>query len=295
MSQKKKVLFIINPIAGGKNKDHVPGLIKKHLKNLEYEVIITQRPHQATELAEKAAADGVDVVVAVGGDGTVNEVVKGILHTKAVLSIVPFGSGNGLARHLGIPMDVAKSIDFINNAASQSIDVCTLNGEPFANMAGTGFDALIGKLFAEQKGRGFSTYISTTLREFANYKPRKYTLYFDDETQKVEEEAFLISFANSTQYGNNAHIAPKADIRDGKLDICIMKEFPLYAMPGISIRLFAKSLDKSKYLRYYKASKVVVEREESAAVHLDGEPFVMGQRLELEVLPLSLNVLLKNV
>jgi diacylglycerol kinase (ATP) len=293
-AKARKVLFIINPISGGKSKAHVPALIEQQLKGtgVDYTIVNTTRPLHATELAAQGAADGYDIVASVGGDGTVNEIVNGIMGTETALAIVPFGSGNGLARHLGLPLGIAEAIKFTSQGKFDKIDIGMLNGKPFANMAGVGFDALIGHLFATQKGRGFSTYIKTTLREFANYKPFTYTLHVEGQEPK-SFKAFLISLANSTQYGNNAHIAPKADIRDGKLDICVMKPFPLYAMPAISVRLFAKSLDNSAYLDYHKASKCIIEREADGPIHLDGEPFFMGKKLELSVMPLGLKVLVK--
>lgn len=293
-AKPRRVLFIINPISGGKSKAEVPALIETQLKgtNVDYSIVNTTGPLHATELAAKAVADGYDVVASVGGDGTVNEIVNGIMGTETALAIVPFGSGNGLARHLGLPLGIAEAIKFTAFGRYDRIDLGMLNGKPFANMAGVGFDALIGHLFATQKGRGFSTYIKTTLREFANYKPFTYTLHVEGQAPK-SFKAFLISLANSTQYGNNAHIAPKADIRDGKLDVCVMKPFPLYAMPAISVRLFTKSLDNSAYLDYHRVSSCTIERDEEGPVHLDGEPFFMGKKLDLSVLPLGLKVLVK--
>lgn len=291
MGNKKQAIFIINPISGGKSKEFVPELIREVIdKNLlEVEIVFTKAPEHATELAKEAALNGFHYAIAVGGDGTVNEISKGIIHTNTALGIIPFGSGNGLARHLGVPMNIRQSIEFINDAKVKSIDAGLLNGNLFANMAGTGFDAHIGKLFAEQKGRGFSTYIKTTLNEFINYKPREYTLTIDGT--KYEKDAFLISFANSTQYGNNAHIAPTASTEDGLLDVCIMKSFPVQDMPGLAFRLFNKSVDKSKYVEIIKGKDIKIERPSEDAVHLDGEPFFMGKNLDIKVLPKSLNVL----
>ncbi len=291
MGNKKQAIFIINPISGGKSKEFVPELIREVIdKNmLEVEIVFTKAPEHATELAKEAALSGFNYAIAVGGDGTVNEISKGIIHTNTALGIVPFGSGNGLARHLGVPMNIRQSIEFINTAKVKSIDAGLLNGNLFANMAGTGFDAHIGKLFAEQKGRGFSTYIKTTLNEFINYKPKEYTLTIDGT--KYEKDAFLISFANSTQYGNNAHIAPTASTEDGLLDVCIMKSFPVVDMPALAIRLFNKSVDKSKYVEIIKGKDIKIERPSEDAVHLDGEPFFMGKNLDVKVLPNSLNVL----
>ncbi|MFQ3575236.1 MAG: diacylglycerol kinase family protein [Cytophagales bacterium] len=287
---KRKLLFVINPISGGKDKKHVPELIKNSIdkKEFETEIYFTQSQGHATEIAQEAVADKFDIIAAVGGDGTVNEISRGIVNTDTALTIIPFGSGNGLARHLGVPMNIKKSIEFINNAKTKKIDCGYLNGNLFANMAGTGFDAHIGKLFAEQKTRGFSTYVKTTLNEFVNYKAQDYELEIDGKV--YERSAFLISFANSTQYGNNAHIAPLASTEDGLIDVCIMRSFPVVDMPGLALRLFTKTVDKSKYVEI-KGHSIKVNRKSNGAVHLDGEPFEMGQSLDIEVKPNSLWVL----
>ena len=288
---KRKILFIINPISGGKNKLFLPDLIKKILNKYDFEIEIsfTQSQGHATELAQDAVMQEFDIVAAVGGDGTVNEVVRGLINTNTVLTIVPFGSGNGLARHLQIPLNIKKSIEFINTAKIKRIDCGYLNNNLFANMAGTGFDAHVGKLFLDHKKRGFLTYVKITLNEFLNYKAQDYELEIDGK--KIERNAFLISFANSTQYGNNAHIAPAASVEDGLLDVCILKTFPVLDMPNLAYRLFTKTVDKSKYVEIFKGQKITVKRSKKGAVHLDGEPYEMDTNLEIEVKPQSLWVM----
>jgi len=285
---KKRIIFIINPISGGKSKQNIPGLIEALLDQTKYEYTIsyTKYPGHAKELA---AQNGFDFYVAVGGDGTLNEVASQLINTQKCMGILPMGSGNGLARHMGISMDVKQSIIQLNKAKIYEIDTCTLNGYPFINMAGVGFDAHIGKLFAESKERGFKTYIAQTLTEFKSYTPHKYKLIFDGH--EIVSEAFLISFANSSQYGNNAHIAPKADIFDGQLNVCVMKPFNLLTGLGIGFKLFNKTINSSSYMKSFVTQELVVERETEGITHVDGEPIHMGKVLEIKVLPKSLKLL----
>lgn len=286
---KKKILFIINPISGGKKKDKLPALIEKTLDQNKFEIHIkfTERPGHASELASQR---NFDYYIAVGGDGTINEVASSLIHSTSCMGILPQGSGNGLARHVGISMNIAKAIDQLNTAREVAIDTCTVNGKPFVNMAGVGFDAHIGKMFAESTERGFKTYVVQTLSEFNSYRPEQYKLKF--EGKELSSEAFLISFANSSQYGNNAYIAPEADLKDGLLDVCILKPFGALNVPGIGLRVFNKSIKQSKYYKGFKTKELVVERLQSGVAHLDGEPMQFGEKLEIKVVPASLKLLI---
>jgi diacylglycerol kinase (ATP) len=165
---KSKVLFIINPISGGKNKDDVPELIGKNLDSMLFEpsIIVTDRAFHANKLAKNGVGQ-YEYIIAVGGDGTVNEIASGIAGTDTVLGILPFGSGNGLARFLGIPMDTAKAIQTLNDKKVEAIDAGKLNRQWFFNMAGMGFDAHIGEVFSHNATRGFATYVKAAFREIA--------------------------------------------------------------------------------------------------------------------------------
>jgi diacylglycerol kinase (ATP) len=290
--QKKKLLFVINPISGGKNKDKLPALIHEIIDKNKFEVdtIVTQRHGHAAEISVQS---GCDYFIAVGGDGTINEVASNLVHSKAGMGILPMGSGNGLARHVGIDMNIKKAIAQLNTAKEILMDTCTFNGKPFVNMAGVGFDAHIGKMFAESTERGFKTYVVQTLSEFRSYKPQDYKINYDNKELKTN--AFLISFANSSQYGNNAFIAPDADIKDGMLEVCMMKPFSLLAMPSIGFRLFTKTIKQSPYLQTVRAKELVIERQSEGVAHLDGEPFVFGKKLEIKVVPASLRLLVPSI
>lgn len=291
---KRKALFIINPISGGKKKDSVPGMIKQHLNSTLFEptVMFTN----AVDHARRAAKDAVgeyDLVVAVGGDGTVNEVASGIVGSGTTLGIVPCGSGNGLSRFLGIPMDVAQSIELLNKGRVAVIDSAEANGQPFFNIAGMGFDAHIGEVFAGGKKRGFFSYIKSSLIEIINYKARTYRLTVDG----IEHirQAFILSFANSSQYGNNAHVAPTASVQDGLLDVCIVKPFPLYRFPAMVWHLFAKTVDKSGFVEIIKAKDIMVEADLAGPFHLDGEPVKMHSSIHIKIKPATLSVITGDI
>jgi diacylglycerol kinase (ATP) len=287
---KRKVLFIINPISGGKNKDGVPALIKKHLdaNRFEYRIDISTGVLHAQQLAQKNIKQ-YDVIVAVGGDGTINEVASVIVGTDTALGIIPYGSGNGLARFLGIPMDPEAAIKTLSLNLMQTIDAAKLNGKWFFNLAGMGFDAHISEVFSHDKKRGFGAYIKSSFREINKYKSETYQLTIDG--MEYTRQAFMLSFANSSQYGNNAHISPCASVQDGLLDVCIVKPFPLYKFIIMGIRMFTKTAPGSRYVEIIQGKQITVRREKQGAVHLDGEPQIMGTDIKVEIVPASLKII----
>jgi len=287
---KGKALFIINPISGGKKKEGVPDLIEKHLdaKVLTPVIVFSDSVSHARQIAGDAV-NKFEMVVAVGGDGTVNEVASAILGTSTRLGIIPFGSGNGLSRFLQIPMDTVKAIQTLSTGHVELIDSATLNGRPFFNMAGMGFDAHIAEVFSHNKKRGFITYIKTSFEEINKYKPEIYQIEIDGKL--FEREAFMLSFANSSQYGNNAHISPRASVQDGLLDVCIIKQFPLWRFPEMGIRMMNKTADKTKFVEIIRGKHIHVKRAGPGPVHLDGEPHTEGAEITIQVVPASLNVI----
>jgi YegS/Rv2252/BmrU family lipid kinase len=288
----KKILFIINPISGVGKQKVVEKLIDEHLdKNLfDYRIVYTQHAKHAITIAKQATTDNYNIVVAVGGDGSVNETAKGLVNTNTAMAIIPTGSGNGLARHLEIPLNLVDAMKLINSGKEKQIDTIELNNETFVNVAGIGFDALIGHEFAKFGKRGFSSYVKIVFRELRRYKAQDYELCIDGKT--IHRRAFLISFANGTQWGNNAHIAPLADVSDGVMDIAILKSFNLVSGAVIAGRLFGKTLHLSKHLEIIKAKEVKVTQTASIA-HIDGEPIESGKELDIKVNPLSLKVITK--
>lgn len=285
----KKILFIVNPVSGVGRQKVIEKLIDKRLDKTiyDFELAYTKAPKHAIELATEAAHRNFDVVVAVGGDGSVNETGRGLLRTKTAMAILPTGSGNGLARHLKIPMDLEKAMELINKGNVTAIDTVQINNEHYLGMAGVGFDAHIGWEFARFGKRGFSSYVKVFMREYPRYKAKEYEITCDGKT--IRRKAILISFANGSQYGNNATIAPEADLRDGKIDVCILSDFHLGNVPALTWRLFNNSMHRSSKLEIIRASEVMVKQEAETA-HIDGEPVLLGKEIRLRVDPLSLNV-----
>jgi len=287
---KSKALFIINPVSGGKKKDNVPELINKNLDTTLFEptIVFTDSAMHGSQLAHDAKGQ-YKYIVAVGGDGTVNEIASSIAGTDTVLGIIPFGSGNGLARFLGIPMDTADAIKTLNGLRVEAIDAAKLNGQWFFNMAGMGFDAHISEVFSHDKTRGFGAYIRSAFREIVNYKSEAYQLEIDGAS--YIREAFMLSFANSSQYGNNAHVSPCASVQDGLIDVCIIKPFPLYRFIEMGIRMFTKTADKSKYVEIIQGKNILIKRNTGGPIHLDGEPQMLGTDAEINVMPGALRII----
>ncbi|MEO8886633.1 MAG: diacylglycerol kinase family protein [Mucilaginibacter sp.] len=287
---KRKALFIVNPISGGRKKDDVPGLIRRHLDVdvFDYTIVFTNSVAHARELAFEAV-DKYDLITAVGGDGTVNEVASALVGTNSLLGIIPCGSGNGLSRFLDIPMDIKKAIENLNTGHTELIDSAEVNGQPFFNMAGIGFDAHISQVFAHNKKRGFITYIKSSIMEVAKYKPQHYHIEIDGRTYELD--AFMLSIANSSQYGNDMHISPCASVQDGLLDVCIIKPFPLYSFPQMGLRMLFKTTDKSKYVEIIRGEHIIIKRIAPGPIHLDGEPQIAGTDIKINVRPGSLKVI----
>lgn len=293
MSRKIEIEFIINPIAGTKSKGIFKDLIKQHLDLdiFSYGISYTKERGHAYELATQAVSKGNEYVVAVGGDGTVNEVGKALIYESAALGIIPFGSGNGLARHLGISLKPVLAIQAINHQVVKTIDAGKINGYPFFCTAGIGFDAHVGRLFSLATKRGFSTYVKTVLREFMHYKAAWYNLVIDGK-EAIEKEAFSITFANAAQFGNNAYIAPKADIADGKLDLCLIEKHSKVAGVRLGLQLFDKSIHTNPLVQTYPIEEAVVSCPAANCFHLDGESLPLnGENLAVSVIPKCLNVL----
>lgn len=292
---KKKAVFVINLISGTSDKAAIPGLIDQYLDKtkFEYEIAITQYAGHASEIATKAKDDGVDVVVAVGGDGTVNEVARAIVHSNTALGIIPCGSGNGLARHLLLPLNVRKAIDVINKSEVRQLDYGIINGYHFFCTCGMGFDAFVSMKFAEAGKRGPITYVENVLREGLKYKPETYTI--EDENSTLQYKAFLISCANASQYGNNAYIAPQASMSDGLMDVIIMEPFDVFEAPQISIEMFSKTLDKNSKIKTFRTRHLHIHRDKPGVIHYDGDPVMTGADIDIELKPKGINIIVNTM
>ena len=288
---KKKILFIINPKAGTRKSSSLPQEILKtlDLDQFEHEIQYTQYGGHATMLAQQAMNQEFDYIVATGGDGSVNEIGNAMVGSEVALGILPRGSGNGLARSLHIPLKIQEAIKLLNEHDIRKIDSFRVNGRCFFNVAGIGFDGLIAREFADSKARGLRAYVWTILNNLLSFRNSNYTIQFDDD-KAFTERSFLVAFANSPQYGNNFTIAPEAIVDDGFLDVCNVRSF--FEVTGFQsiLHLLSGGMYKNIYVKSRKVRKVAVDCEEELIMHIDGEPFKAGNRIEITAEPLSLNV-----
>ncbi|MBL7967532.1 MAG: diacylglycerol kinase family lipid kinase [Prolixibacteraceae bacterium] len=268
----QNIFLIINRFAGhGKGEsvvDIVVPFLKKNGCDVDYS--FTQHPGHATDLAAKASKDGFGLVVAVGGDGTVNEVAAGLINSNTVMGIIPMGSGNGLARELGLSMNIRKSAATLIEGESLHIDVCRLNDQRFLCTSGIGFDALIADKMSKASSRGFLKYVQLVVQESIFYKPLNVRMKIDGV--RMEKPVFLITFANASQFGNNAFIAPGASMTDELIDVVVVKKFSKIWMPIFAIALFSKLVPKLPFVDCYKAKSIELEVAETPCFHFDGEP-----------------------
>lgn len=289
--ERKKIVFIVNPKSGTLGKTNWIAISTKMLAqefDLEFQYT-THRGH-ACELAQKAAANKVAIVAAVGGDGTVNEIASALIHTDTALAILPLGSGNGLARDLGISTLLPFSaVEAIKKGKTIQIDYGTANGVPFFCTCGVGFDAHISRIFATNKKRGFWNYVILAIREYFRYKPVECTLEYDGKTEK--KKAFIVNCANIQQLGNNAYIAPKANYTDGLLNVTILKPFGLIGAVRLGTFLFLRQIDKIKYAETFECERLVLNIPTDTPFHYDGEAAQVPNRIEIEAVKLGLKVI----
>ena len=302
----KNIAFIINPVSGSKEtqnaKKKLPKLIMQTLDAEQWlpNIAFTEYAGHATEMAYQYARMGFDAVVAVGGDGTVNEVAKGLVKSyqqsgisrQTALRIIPVRSGNGFARHLNIPIRPQKALEMINHSEPISVDYGLANGKLFVSTCGTGFDAVVADNFAASNKRGFMTYLQNAIKEAFSYQPQNYHIVGDGID--VTHKAFLITFANANQWGYEALIAPKASVQDGKMDIMLMSSHAILGSASLALRLFAGSIDDSHFMDTIRAKEVTLEREEAAPFHLDGDPVEMEKDIHIQIIPDGMRVLVEK-
>jgi YegS/Rv2252/BmrU family lipid kinase len=255
----------------------------------DYSIVKTEYAGHATQIAASAAQDKVDVVVAIGGDGTINEIARSLVHTETALGIIPCGSGNGLARHLRIPMEPKAAIDVINQGNRLCIDYGKINNIPFFCTCGVGFDAFVSLKFADSGKRGLLTYLENTLHESLTYQPETYEI--ENEEGTVKYKAWMIACGNASQYGNNAYIAPHASLTDGLMDVTIMEPFTVLDVPSLSFQLFNKTIDQNSRVKTMRAKKIKIHRTQDGVMHFDGDPLMAGKELEVEIIPSGLYVI----
>ncbi len=287
MTHANKFLFIVNPISGVGRQRNIAQVIRQHFQH-SYDVQETAYAGHAREIAREKR-DEYDVLVAVGGDGTMNETASQLIGTDTALGIIPLGSGNGFARHLRISTDPTTAVQQLNTSQPFPLDACFLNEYPFFNVSGMGFDAQVSKKFMTQIKRGYATYARCVWEEFQTYRPRRYRFELDGKPH--EETLLMVAFANTQQYGNNATIAPNALVDDGYLDIVFVYPFPVTYLPIFTALSFTKSIQRSSYVKSIKAQQFHIEQVEDPLGHIDGEYVETDHQVTLSVRSRSLRVM----
>lgn len=280
---EKRLLLIINPISGAYNKRGLAKFVETRMNNVGYivESVYTQGAGDASAQARRAIAEGFVVVAVAGGDGTINEVAKELCNSNVAMAILPAGSGNGLARHLDLPMDASKAVDVMVEGNIVDCDYCSVNGLPFFCTFGIGFDAVVSDSFARQSRRGRFMYVKSVVDHFHNYTPEEYEIEIDGGNV-VSGKAFIIACCNASQYGNNVYIAPTADITDGLLDITIVHAGSPLDTAMMGIDLFTGYIDHSTMIQTFKTSKAVLRRKAPGLAHIDGDPVILPEELVVE-------------
>jgi YegS/Rv2252/BmrU family lipid kinase len=288
----KSALFIVNKFSGGGYSPEVEGRIieKCRSASIECRIEFTQSRGHATELAQWAVDQKMDFAFAVGGDGTVNEVAQGLVGSRVAMGILPKGSGNGLARHLTVPMDFKKSLTIISQHEEEMIDTVLINKKLSVNVSGIGFDGHVAAMFAGKAKRGLIGYTKLVLNEFRSFKPFDASVTLNGKTFDVK--SFIIAVANSSQFGNNAKVAPQASVCDQLIDVSFIQKIPFAQAPAFAGKMFTGTLDRSRFVDIYKSDKVSIQLSEPVAFHIDGEAMPAAETFEAFIKPASLKVLL---
>jgi YegS/Rv2252/BmrU family lipid kinase len=287
---KKTIWFIVNPISGVRRKDDIPGLIHAHLDHavFDFEIRYTAHKGHAIDIAHEAVQQSIDVVCAVGGDGSVHEVGTALIGSQTRLAVIPIGSGNGLARHMLIPRDVRKAIECINELNDIQMDTVLVNDQPFLGVGGYGLDAIIAKKFDEDKKRGFLTYVKHVFKEFFKYNPMNISIDTNGQVKKMP--VVLCTIANTSEFGNGFVVSPNSDATDGKIELFILKPFSVWGIPRIIYQFFMRRSDKSIYAEVISFEKAKISLSKGIA-HYDGEPVSVRKELNVQVVPKSLHIL----
>jgi YegS/Rv2252/BmrU family lipid kinase len=283
----------VNPISGTKAKNRVGKLIRELLDLQQFAptVVVTEYAGHATQLAQQFAMQEYYAVVAVGGDGTVNEVASGLIGSNTALGIIPNGSGNGFARHLDISTRMNRAIEMLNSSEVINVDYGMVNDKPFFSTCGVGFDAVVAEKFSDSE-RGLKGYVQTIFKDLFQYKPESYHLKGQDIDMTTT--AFLVNFANASQWGYDAYIAPKASIQDGWLDVAVVSEFPMVAAAGLALSLFTKNIDEKLHMNTLRTKELTLTRESEGVAHIDGTPITMPAELHVRIVEDGLKVLVKK-
>jgi YegS/Rv2252/BmrU family lipid kinase len=286
---KQRILFIINPNSGHKRGAKIIDMLPEYLdsEKFDYSHVLTTHAGHAIDLSAQAVIDKMDIVVAVGGDGLVNEAFQSLVNTEVAFTIIPRGSGNGVARSIGVDMNIRKALSNLNNGMLSKMDTVTFNGKPYLGVAGIGFDGLIAWEFSKTIKRGMFTYVKIILKHLAAFQSNKYRVITDQGEH--EFDAFIMTIANTPQYGNDAFIAPNAEINNGQLDLVVVKKHAKWLLPILAFQVMTGRIHKSKYVEVLRASQFSIQTSFDQS-HVDGEPILSEKDNIVSVLPRSLNI-----
>jgi YegS/Rv2252/BmrU family lipid kinase len=296
-----KALFLVNERSGRRRKFDIADVIRRSAE-CSFEIVPCGAKEELPGIVDRAERDGFDVLYAVGGDGTVHETAKHLVGRAPALGILPIGSGNGFARHIGLPLDAADAIRACAAGTIVEIDTAEVNGMPFVGVMGLGFDALVAERFASSTVRGLGTYLTEGIAAFRNYTSDEYEVHVgaaalsgtataEGSGRHIRARAFVIAIANSGQYGNNARIAPLASLRDGLLDLVIIEDASLLRALLLLPPLFRGTLHRASGVTSLQTPEVTIRRSAKGAAHLDGEPYALPAELRIRVVPRSLRLL----
>lgn len=291
---KQKIRIIVNPVSGSGRRKKALKMIDKHLDTdkFDFDLVKTEYHRHAVELTQQAVNDGCKAVVIAGGDGSINEVGATLAATGVALGIIPAGSGNGLSRSLGIPLNPKKAVENINNFKFRTIDTGLANDTAFMNIAGVGFDAAVSHAFHKQKLRGLFKYFVLGIKLLLKYEMQTYHIVADG--REFERRAYQIALANSSQYGNDALVAPKAKVDDGVLNAVVLNPMPFHHMLLNFYRLFQGTLHQSRFIKTFKFKEMTLVQERNDVAHLDGDPFELGKEIKIKINPMSLKVIVPD-
>ena len=276
------ILFIVNPISGQGSKTWIVSWLSR--KNCR--VVYTEYAGHAEKLAREADED---IVVAVGGDGTVNEVARGLLGTGKTLGIIPRGSGDGLALHLGLSHDIIRNLRTIEAGKTRLLDAATINGRYFFSVCGVGLDAIVSERFAKSGRRGLASYIEQAIHSWKGHKAERYEIEVDGE--KLVHNAVMVTVGNSDQWGHGARVTPLADSSDGILDITVVEDFKDVEIPMLAYRLMTGTVNMAPNIHCYKGKRIRIIREEAGPAHADGDWFEADRALDIEIQEHALKVI----
>ncbi|MDI1233995.1 MAG: diacylglycerol kinase family lipid kinase [bacterium] len=291
MAELAKLIVIYNPFSGRRKVKQLPQMVVNLLADSIYDVLVwpTEKASDVTMLTERAIKEKATIVVAAGGDGTINQVAASLVNTGICLGIIPLGSGNGFARHFNIPLNTEKAILLLNKGLQKDIDTIWINRHCMVNVGGIGFDAHISSLFANNKKRGLQGYVKTIIKQLG-YKSELYKI-FQNQRLIWQGHAFMISIANATQWGNNVIVHAGALPDDGLLNLIVLEQFSAFELPRILANVLQGKLHLNKKTKVYTGTDFRIEREKDGSVHADGEPLWLGKEININIEPLSLKVL----